>query len=115
MPLEIQYPVMTYSVTMLRDFGWIELRDNTGEAGYIYFIDNNTDPDLITSKPGGRPYMVTKMARSMWHVVLDVLRNEKPLYVRGYRNDQGKVTVFFGTSSQEPVGEAEGKRLAGPV
>lgn len=47
----------------------------------------------------------------MWPVVLDVLRSEKPLYVRGYRNDQGKVTVFFGTSSQEPVGEAEGQRL----
>jgi hypothetical protein len=115
MPLEIKYAVVSYSVTMLKDIGWIQLRDNEGDAGYIYFIDSNTDPDLITSQPGGRPHMVTKMSRAMWPVVLDLLRNEKPLYVRGYRTDQGKVTVFFGTTSQEQVGEAEGTRLLRPV
>ena len=44
----------------------------------------------------------------MWLTLLDILRNEGPLFIRGYQPNEGDpVQVQFGTSTDEPVGEGD--------
>ena len=51
------------------------------------------------------------MSSNHFNEVYQVLRGEKPLYITFFRDDKSKVlnNVWFGTSSNETVGEEEGK------
>lgn len=91
-----------------RAFGWIELKDGDQIAGYIYFID---EPDETMPRFGAvhsaHPYIVMSLPTTQWSVVLDILRHERPLYIRGFQPDRGKISASFGTNTDEPVGEGE--------
>ncbi len=109
MSIEHRWPVTNYSITMEhRAFGWIELKDGDQIAGYIYFTD---EPDetmpRFGAEHGAHPYVVMSVPTAQWHVVLDILRHERPLHIRGFQSDGGDVSAFFGTSTDEPVGEGE--------
>jgi hypothetical protein len=103
---EHTWPVTSYSVTIWGPgFGVIHLKDGDEDAGYIYFRDEPPDTGIFR---GGRPYIVMSQPKEMWLVILDILRNERPLYIRGYQaNDGDPVSYFFGTTTDEPVGEGE--------
>ena len=62
-------------------FGWIRLLNGQDDAGYIYLADvPATDPALN----GTKQYIITSMPTASIHMLLDVLRNEKPLEIRFY-------------------------------
>lgn len=51
------------------------------------------------------PYIIMNQPIENWPLILDLLRNEKPLYIRGYQaTDGGPVDTFFGTSTDEVAG-----------
>lgn len=56
-------------------------------------------------------YVDILMSSEHFNDVYQVLRGEKPLYITFFRDNNTKVlnNVWFGTSSQEMVGEEEGK------
>lgn len=108
MPTEFQWPVSSYSVTMLSNgFGWIQLKDGEEDAGYIYVNDRPNQKDRFGGIGGPHPYIVMHQPLELWQTLLDVLRNEGPLYIRGYQPEGGEVSAFFGTNTEEPVGEGE--------
>jgi hypothetical protein len=109
MAIEHKYPVTNYSVTLMKKgFGWIQLKDGEKDAGYIYFTDENGQSDRFGAVNSDHPYIVTHQPIHLWSTFLDILRNEKPLYIRGYQNDaNSEVSAFFGTSTDEPSGEGE--------
>lgn len=110
MAIEHKWPVSSYSVTMVNgipSFGWIKLNDGDKPAGFIYFQDSPSE-NASFGGPSEHPYIIIYQPISMWPVILDVLRNEKPLYIRGIQpTDNTPVTAMFGTSTDEPVGEGE--------
>jgi hypothetical protein len=112
MAREYTHPVTSYSVTMYggTGFGWIQLKNGDRDAGYIYFRENPPDDGAFSS--GEPPYIITSQPITNWPVVLDLLRNERPLFIRGYQATDGDpVSTFFGTATDEPVGEGEGSSL----
>lgn len=108
MAQEHTWAITSYSVTIWGPgFGVIQLKDGNEDSGYIYFRD---DPPVTGIFRGARPYIVMSQPKEMWGVILDLLRNEKPLYIRGVQSGDGDgspIQYFFGTSTQEPVGEGE--------
>lgn len=109
MPTDITYPVTSYSVTLMKGgFGWLELKDGSRSAAYMYFSDQTGEEDRFGAQNTDHPYIVTHLPVHLWSTVIDMLRNERPIYVRGYQSDASQpVTAFFGTSTDEPVGEGE--------
>jgi hypothetical protein len=112
MAREFSYPVTNYSVTMYggTGFGWIRLTNGDRDVGYIYLRENPPNDGAFSS--GDEPYIIASQPIASWPILLDMLRNERPLYIRGYQaTDDGPVSTFFGTSTTEPVGENEGASL----
>lgn len=64
-------------------------------AGRIYFVDSKKGLSKDFVDRGGNP--VIHLPFDMFHDVLDIIRNEKPLYLGD----------GFLSTSDEPVGEAE--------
>lgn len=92
------YPVTGYRITILKDgLGWIQLLDGDIPAGYIYLNDDRNEEDRfggIDSKR--RPYMVTHYPTQLWNIVLDILRSEKNITIRGFQADANNpVRVFL--------------------
>ena len=106
MATEYTYPVTSYSITLWGpSTGLIHLKDGEQDAGYIYV---RNDPVATGVFRGGRPYIVWSQPPNMWLTLLDILRNESPLFIRGYQpNDRDPVQIQFGTSTDELVGEGE--------
>jgi hypothetical protein len=78
-------------------FGWIRLLNGQDDAGFIYLDDvPATDPVLIGV--GTRQYIITSMPTASLPMLLDVLRNEKPLEIRFYdpQTAGSHPTVFLG-------------------
>jgi hypothetical protein len=62
-------------------FGLIRLLNGQDDAGYIYLDDVPArDPELN----GTKQYIITSMPTASLPMLLDVLRNEKPLEIRFY-------------------------------
>jgi hypothetical protein len=105
------YPVTSYAITMLsRGFGWIQLKDGDKDAGYVYFTDSTGagNEDRFGAEGSDHPYIVMHQPISLWNTFVDILRNEKPLYIRGAQSGPGQpVLTFFGNSTDEPTGEGE--------
>ncbi len=77
----------------------IQLNDGTKVVAWIRF----NDPGMLfeaDSNTGGIIKM--HLPSSMFQSVIDILRNEKPINIY-FAQGRG----FFGTSTLEPVGEAE--------
>ena len=91
-----------------RASGWIELTDGDHIAGYIYFTDeiDETMP-RFGAVHGAHPYVVMSVPTAQWPMILDILRHEQPLFIRGFQPDGGEMSAFFGTSTEEPVGEVD--------
>ena len=107
MAKQYQYEVTTYAIEIRRaGFGWLELKDNVDLVGYIYFGDDPSPKDRFG---GDRPYIVMHQPIQMWSTIIDILRNEKPLYISGYQSDAAaEVSAAFGTgNAAEPVGEGK--------
>jgi hypothetical protein len=104
---DIKYTITSYSITMMKDgFGWIRLKDGQRDAAYIYFTDQEGRHDRFGAEDSDHPYVVMHQPIRLWSSVIDILRYEKPLYIRGYQSESGSpVSTFFGTSMDEPVGE----------
>lgn len=110
MAKEHTWPVSSYVITLYGStgFGWIQLTHGARAVGYIYFEQNPTDSGRFGGSDPENPYIVMSQPIQNWQLILDVLRNEKPLYIRGYQaTEGGPVSTFFGTSTEEPVGEGE--------
>jgi len=109
MAVEHRWPVTSYSVTIEhRTFGWIELKDGDQFAGYIYFTDEIAETmPRFGAVHSAHPYIVMSVPTAQWQMILDILRHERPLYIRGYQPDGGEMSASFGTSTGEPVGEGE--------
>ena len=93
--------VNNYSVTIYTDPGqsrgaeiWFKDKDNRS-AGRIYFVESEKESGKNFVDRGGNP--VVHLPFSMFEAVMNVIRNEKPLYF----GDRGLST------SSEPIGEAE--------
>lgn len=93
--------VKNYSVTIYLDSGqsrgaeiWFRDKDNRG-VGRIYFVNSQAESSKNFVDRGGNP--VIHLPFSMFEAVMDVIRNEKPLYF-------GERTL---STSSEPIGEAE--------
>jgi hypothetical protein len=108
---DFNYPVTSYAITMMRrGFGWIQLKDGDKNAGYVYFTDSDGpgDKDRFGAEGSDHPYVVMHQPISLWGTFVDILRNEKPLYIRGFQSGPDQpVSTFFGNSTEEPVGEGE--------
>ena len=77
----------------------IQLKNGNTVVAWIRF----NDPDMVfeaDSNTGGIIKM--HLPSTMFQSVLDILRNEKPINIY-FAQGRG----FFGTSTSEPVGEAE--------
>jgi len=93
--------VENYSVTIYMDPGqsrgaeiWFRDKDNRS-AGRIYFVDKEAESGKNFVDRGGNP--VVHLPLSMFEAVMDLIRNEKPLYF-------GERAL---STSKEPIGEAE--------
>ncbi len=109
MAVEHSWPVTGYSIALTsRAFGWIELKDGEHVAEYIYFQD---EPDetmpRFGANHGAHPYVVMSLPTARCCTILDILWHEQALHIRGFQPDGGEVSAFFGTSTDEPVGEGE--------
>jgi hypothetical protein len=72
------------------------------DAHFYNFDDSFGAPD------SAHPYIDMYQPPYRLPVFLDILRNEKPFFIRGYQEDDaGPVRTTFGTSVEEPVGEGE--------
>jgi hypothetical protein len=100
MSREIIYRVTSHTFTMMRNgFGWIQLGTNDKAAGYIYLTTAaQQQKDRFGSADTDYPYMVTHLPFQMWDILLGILKNKDNLFIRGYEDDNGEVTVFFYTS-----------------
>ena len=110
MSREFAYSVTSYSIVLYggTGFGWIQLRNETRDVGYIYLKADPAEDGAFSS--GEAPYIILSQPIANLPVLLDILRNERPLYVRGYQaTEGGPVSTFFGTATDEPVGEGEGR------
>ena len=77
------------------------------DAGYIYF-DKDPPVDGDFGGSDDQPYVIMHQPIANWPLILDILRHEKPLYIRGTQSaDDQPVSTFFGTATDEPVGEGE--------
>ncbi len=108
MAVEHRWPVTGYSITVQSGgWGWIKLNDGDQVAGYIYVTDEIADIPRFGAEHSKHPYVVMAVSTAQWHMILDILRHEQPLHIRGFRSDGGEVSAFFGTSTNEPAGEEE--------
>lgn len=112
MKKEARYLITSYDVTMYssKGGGWIRLKNEDSTVGYIKFLRFFRE----SSGNGGfggsseKPYVIMGQPIENWPVIIDLLRNESPLYIRGFQaSGSSSVSVFFGTSADEPVGEGE--------
>jgi hypothetical protein len=100
------WPVTSYSITLYQGtgFGWIRLKHGADDSGYIYFKKDPPAGGDFGGNPA-HPYIVMNQPIENWHFILDLLRHEKPLYIRGVQTTPGgQVDTFLGTSTDEPVG-----------
>jgi hypothetical protein len=68
--------------------GWIRLVNGQEDAGYIYLDDAPPqDPALIGT------YIVTSMPTASLPMLLDILRNEKPIQIRFYDPQSGNPPI----------------------
>jgi hypothetical protein len=101
------YPVTSYNITMMsQGFGWIEVKNKNEDAAYIYFTDDASQKDRFGGV--GRlpyPYIVMYEPIRLWSTIIDILKNQKNLQVRGYQNTADLVTGFLETSpnTQHPA------------
>ncbi len=78
-------PITGYRLTLLpatrqqpEPFGWIQLRNGSSDAGYIYLDSASSDPHLSANDS----YIVTQMPMQELDVLLFVLRGERNLQIR---------------------------------
>ena len=93
-----EYSVRIYLSTAGSTRGRAEIwfkDDQKRGAGRIYFVESEVEPGMDFVDRGGNP--VVHLPFSMFDAVMDVVRNEKPLYFGD----------SFLSTSNEPVGEAE--------
>ena len=82
----------------------IHFYDNAGFAGYMRFDpDDQVLPDNATWDLNGKDMIRLYMHESDYPSVVDLLRNEKPLYLV-YRSAK---FGYVGTSEDEPIGAEE--------
>jgi hypothetical protein len=79
-------PVSSYAVTLMnaekpngKVFGWIRLKDNLADAGYIYLVDEPTTPFLGSSR-----YIVTSVPLEMLPTLMYLLDNSSKIQIRYY-------------------------------
>jgi len=77
-------PVSSYGITLMnadkpdgKVFGWIRLRNNLADAGYIYLVAEPITPFLGSSR-----YVVTSVPLEMLPTVLYLLDNSSKLQIR---------------------------------
>ena len=94
--------------------GWIQLLNADASVGYIYLTEyDRAYPTTVPEDSlGSSNYVVTSMPYTMLGDLLDILRNEKPVHISAYVDDNtGKVTAFFGTTNVEKVGAGDDSDL----
>ncbi|WP_445718294.1 hypothetical protein [Flavobacterium sp.] len=105
-PIKLKYKITSYSITLSNSvdkkegFGWIELKDGNNIVGNIYFQSKSED-DRFGGGDANRPlYIVMHQPLSMWNTILEILRNEKSVFIRAYQADANSpVNTFIETSS----------------
>jgi hypothetical protein len=119
MPVKTNFKLGVDSYTV--DFNFVQSKSGSSDrVAVIILYDANTQrlaqlhfyPGLTSFSVSERTdYVDILMSSEHLKDVYQVLRGEKPLYITFFRDDKSKVlnNVWFGTSSQEPVGEEEGK------
>ena len=85
-------------------FGWIRLLNGETDAGYIWLVSPPEQPHLNSSGT----YIVTSIALSQLHTMLDILRNEPDLRIRYFDSGAG------GTPSVSIGSAAKGDAAASP-
>jgi hypothetical protein len=103
------------------DFNFVQSKSGSNDrvAVIILFDANKKSLAELHFYPGLTSFSVSEqpdhvdilMSSNHFNEVYQVLRGEKPLYITFFRDDKSKVlnNVWFGTSSNETVGEEEGK------
>ncbi|MFY9607078.1 MAG: hypothetical protein WAU45_00520 [Blastocatellia bacterium] len=93
---QVTKKITSYNVTLLGSAsgklrGWIELRDGSDYAGYIYLTDEDPLPkDYL----GGSDYVVMHQRSTTLENLLSILRNEKNLQIRFSDNSQPPLTFL---------------------
>ena len=80
-------------------FGWIRLRNGTGDAGYIYLATPPVKPHL--SSDGS--YIVTSMPMSELQTLLNIFEGEANLQIRYFDPQVAGIepSVFIETASEQ--------------
>ena len=86
----------------IRSFTTINLYDNNDEViGVLHFFDEETWP----KEPKHLSHVYLQYPTSKFPFIVDVLRNEKPIYIGYWENQYGRYGRIY--TGKEPVGEGE--------
>ena len=109
MAKDVTNPVTSYSITLLGSAfgkvrGWLELKNGKKDAGYIWLTEVEPLPKDGLGGSAGSEYVVMYRPGSMLGTLIDILRHEKPLYIRFFDPGTGDApSTFFGSSPAEKV------------
>ncbi len=76
-----EYPISSYAVYVINGTHstCIQLYEHGKDRGAIRFVPNDENPEDAKSDSNGK--IILSMRINRLHVVLDILRHEKPLYL----------------------------------